>query len=344
MRSQSLLLFFAGLVAGGALAWGLARLKTRAAQAGLRAELAAERRFAEERRAQAGRADAFLSQLATLADTHRDLSARTQHLVDALRSPVVRGEWGEMQLRRVCELARMTEHVDFVLQRGTPGDGLLRPDLVVQLPGGRSIVVDAKTPMAAWLDAMEAPDDESRTDGLRDHARQVRDHITRLGARTYWAQFDDAPRFVVLFLPGESLFAAALQHDATLLEYGISRGVILASPTTLLALLRAVGDGWDRARAADQADEIVASGQELHARLATFTSHIGEVRRGLERAVEAYNRAAGALESRVMPQARRLGDLVAADDAADEALMTPVAATLRPPPAPPPPRAAASDP
>jgi DNA recombination protein RmuC len=307
-------LLILGAALGALAAWVVLRARAREQEATLRAELLAERRFAEERREQASRADAFLGQLATLTDTHRDLSARTQHLVDALRSPVVRGEWGEMQLRRVCELARMAEHVDYVLQRGTPGDPALRPDLTVQLPGGRVIVVDAKAPMQAWLDAMDASDDTSRTDALRDHARQVRDHITRLGAKAYWAQFEQAPRYVVLFLPGEALFAAALQHDATLVEYGIGRGVILASPTTLLALLRAVGDGWEREAAHRNAEVAVAQGRELHQRLQSFAGHMDEVRRGIERAVEGYNRAAGSLEQRVMPQARRLGELTGAGD------------------------------
>lgn len=317
-----------GTALGTGATWLLARSRTQSTVAALRAELEAERRFAEERRAQASRTDAFLGQLATLADTHRDLSARTQHLVDALRSPVVRGEWGEMQLRRVCELARMHEHVDYVLQRGTPGDAALRPDLTVQLPGGRAIVVDAKAPMQAWLDAMEAPDDSTRTDALREHARHVRDHITRLGAKAYWSQFEHAPRFVVLFLPGESLFAAALQHDATLVEYGMSRQVVLASPTTLLALLRAVGDGWEREAAHRNAEVAVSHGRELHHRLELFAEHLGELRRGLERAVEGYNRAAGALEHRVLPQARRLGGLTGAGDGSTPEV-TPVEGTLR---------------
>ncbi|MBL8960356.1 MAG: DNA recombination protein RmuC [Gemmatimonadetes bacterium] len=318
----------AGAIGGGVVTWLLGRSRGDATVAALRAELEAERRFAAERREQAARADLFLGQLATLADTHRDLSTRTQHLVDALRSPVVRGEWGEMQLRRVCELARMHEHVDYVLQRGTPGDGALRPDLTVQLPGRRAIVVDAKAPMQAWLDAMEAPDDETRTDALREHARHVREHITRLGAKSYWAQFEDAPRFVVLFLPGESLFAAALQHDATLVEYGMSRQVVLASPTTLLALLRAVGDGWEREAAHRNAEVAVAQGRELHHRLELFAGHLDEVRRGIERAVDGYNRAAGALEHRVLPQARRLGELTGAGDGSTPEV-TAVEGTLR---------------
>lgn len=312
--AASVAVLLLGIAIGGTVGWAVFRSRGSAVVAALRAELAAERRFGEERRAQASRSDAFLGQLATLADTHRDLSARTQHLVDALRSPVVRGEWGEMQLRRVCELARMHEHVDYVLQRGTPGDPALRPDMTVQLPGGRVILVDAKAPMQGWLDAMEAPDDTDRTDALREHARQVRDHITRLGAKAYWAQFDHAPRFVVLFLPGEALFAAALQHDATLIEYGMSRQVVLASPTTLLALLRAVGDGWEREAAHRNAEVAVAQGRELHERLGAFAGHLDDVRRGLERAVAGYNRAAGALESRVLPQARRLGELTGAGD------------------------------
>lgn len=311
----------AGVIGGAVLAWLVAQARHRAQVAALEAALEAERRFADERRTQAVRADAFLGQLAALTETHRDLSAQTQHLVDTLRSPVVRGQWGEMQLQRVCELAQMTEHVDFVTQATVPGpESRLRPDLTVLLPGGRTVVVDAKAPLAAFLDAMEAVDAEDRDAALDAHARQVRDHVTRLGSRAYWEQFDESPDFVVLFLPGEALFSAAVQADPGLIEYGVDRRVILASPTTLIALLRVVSRGWERQRVARHADEIREAGVELHARLETWAGHLGEVRRGLERAVEAYNRGVGALEQRVLPQARRLGELAGSGDGSTPAV------------------------
>lgn len=304
-----------GAILGALLMWLAIRARHVAVVAALRAERDAERRFGEERRAQAERSDTFLAQLASLTETHRDLSSQTQHLVDTLRSPVVRGQWGEFQLQRVCELAQMTEHVDFVLQAQVPSaDSRLRPDLTVLLPGGRTVVVDAKAPMSAWLDAMDAHDETDRTDALRRHARLVKDHVTRLAARAYWEQFPESPEFVVLFLPGEALFSAALQYDATLIEYGVQQGVILASPTTLIALLRVVGQGWERQRVARNADEIRELGVELHERLASYAGHLDEMRRGLERAVDGYNRSVGALELRVMPQARRFAHLTGAGD------------------------------
>ena len=325
----------AGALAGGVLTAVWLRERLRWREASLQSALDAERRFADERRTEAARADALLRQLASLTDTHRDLSAQTQHLVDTLRSPVVRGQWGEMQLQRVCELAQMTEHVDFVLQNTVESpETRLRPDLTVLLPGGRSIVVDAKAPLAAYLDAMEAPDESDRTDALRAHARQVREHIVRLGARGYWEQFAESPDFVVLFLPGEALFGAALQYDATLIEFGVERGVILASPTTLIALLRAVGQGWERQRVARNADEIRDLGVELHERLQSYTGHLGEMRRGLERAVEAYNRSVGVLELRVLPQARRFGRLTGAGDGDTPDVLPieePIRASIEPP-------------
>lgn len=304
-----------GVLAGALVTWLALRSRHLANVAALRAERDAERRFGEERRAQAERTDHFLKQLASLTETHRDLSSQTQHLVDTLRSPVVRGQWGELQLQRVCEMAQMVEHVDFVLQEPVPSEeSRLRPDLTVLLPGGRTVVVDAKAPMSAFLDAMEAPDESDRTDALRRHARLVKDHVTRLAARAYWEQFPESPEFVVLFLPGEALFSAALQYDANLIEYGVQQGVILASPTTLIALLRVVGQGWERQRVARNADEIRDLGVELHARLQTWAGHVDEMRRGLERAVDGYNRSVGALELRVLPQARRFGHLTGAGD------------------------------
>ncbi len=221
--------------------------------------------------ARAGAYESLLTQVASLADAHQELSGRTRHLVDALKSPVVRGRWGEMQLRRVCELAQMEAHVDFVEQGSVGGrEGTLRPDLQVLLPGGKVVIVDAKAPLQAYLEALEAPDDAARDALMRQHARQVRDHITRLSAKAYWEQFPQAPEFVVMFLPGETFFSAALQYDPTLIEYGVERRVVPASPTTLIALLRAVGYGWQQERVSRSAEEVRALGRELHDRLRSF--------------------------------------------------------------------------
>ncbi len=330
MSALQSIIFVAGLATGAALAWLLVRGRGQAREAALEATLASERGFAAERRAQGDRADALLAQLVALTDTHRDLSLQTQHVLDSLRSPVVRGQWGEMQLRRVCELAHMVEHVDFELQVSTDGPSRLRPDLTVLLPGGRTIVVDAKAPMQGYLDAVDATDDGERVDALRAHAREVRAHVVRLGAKGYWEQFEESPDFVVLFLPGEALFSAALQYDATLIEDAVQRRVILASPTTLIALLRAVGYGWERDRSSRHAEEIASLGQALHGRLGQFTGHMTEVRKGLERATEAYNRSVGALEQRVLPLARRVGDLAGSGDGQTEVLQ-PVDVALRTP-------------
>lgn len=301
-----------GATAGALMCWLWFRGRYRARLSALEMQLEGERSFAQERRVQAGRTDALLSQLASVTESHRQLSAQAQHLVDTLRSPVVRGQWGEMQLRRVCELAQMTEHVDFVLQETGAGPSRLRPDLRVELPGDRTIVVDAKAPMQAFLDAMETVDDLERAELLRQHARQVRDHVTRLGTKAYWEQLEGSPDFVVLFLPGEALFSTALQYDATLIEYGVSQRVMLASPTTLIALLRATAHGWQRVRATENADAIRALGGELHDSIASFLRHLDQVRSGLERATDGFNHAVGALDRRVLPHAHQLRDLGAA--------------------------------
>jgi DNA recombination protein RmuC len=301
-----------GVVIGALLGWAWARGRYRARLSAIEQQLEGERSFAQERRLQAERTDALLSQLASVSETHRQLSAQTQHLVDTLRSPVVRGQWGEMQLRRVCELAQMTEHVDFVLQDTGGSPSRLRPDLRVELPGDRTIVVDAKTPMQAFLDAMETVDELERAELLRQHARQVRDHVTRLGAKAYWEQLEGSPDFVVLFLPGEALFSTALQFDATLIEFGVSQRVMLASPTTLIALLRATAHGWQRVRATENAEAIRALGGELHDSIAGFLRNLDQVRSGLERATDGFNHAVGALDRRVLPKAHQLRDLGAA--------------------------------
>ena len=260
--------------------------------------------------ARAGAYESLLMQVASLAEAHRELSGRTRHLVDALKSPVVRGRWGEMQLRRVCELAQMLEHVDFVAQGSVGGrEGVLRPDLQVLLPGGKVVIVDAKAPLQAYLDALEAPDDTARDALMRQHARQVRDHITRLSAKAYWEQFPHAPEFVVMFLPGETFFSTALQYDPALIDFGVERRVVPASPTTLIALLRAVGYGWQQERVSQSAEEVRGLGRELYDRLRVFSSHLEDMRKGLERAVDSYNRSVGSLEQNVLPQARRFREL-----------------------------------
>ncbi len=269
---------------------------------------------------------ALNEQLKGLVDTHLPmLRNETANLVKALRQPIVRGRWGEIQLKRVVEMAGMLDHCDFLEQESrTTESGRLRPDMIVRLPGGKSIVVDAKAPISAYLDATESDDETVQRMKLADHARHVREHMTQLGRKAYWEQFDPAPEFVILFLPGEMFFSSALQQDPGLIEFGANERVIPATPTTLISLLKAVSYGWRQEALAQNAQEVATLGRQLYERIAKLGEHWGNVGDKLGRAVDAYNSATSSLETRVFVSARKLRDLKAAPEDLEIAPLFPV--------------------
>jgi DNA recombination protein RmuC len=260
-------------------------------------------RLDQERRESRGRLE---SQLRTLTETGEKLRTETGALVTALRKPNARGQWGQMQLRNVVELAGMVRHCDFVEQVSLPGDeGSLRPDLVIRMPGGKQVLVDAKAPLQGVLDAYEARDENERQAHLLDHARLLRKHVRALSDKAYWDQVEATPDFVVLFLPGEHLYGAALEADSTLIEDAMARRVLIATPTTLLAMLRAVSYGWQQERVADSAQAISDLGRELHTRLVKLSTLLQTLGSRLNSTVRAYNETVGSYEARVLPGARR---------------------------------------
>jgi DNA recombination protein RmuC len=275
-------------------------------------------------------------QVRALASSQEQLKKETHNLVTALRAPQTRGRWGEMQLRRVVELAGMVAHCDFDEQVTTSGeDGRLRPDMVVHVPGGLNVIVDAKVPLDAFLRVLEAEDEPSRQIALAAHARQLRNHIDQLAKREYWRQFEPSPDYVVAFIPGDRLLDAAFEHDGSILEYAISSRVLITTPTSLIALLRNVAQGWRDASMAENARVVKDLGAELYDRLRVLGSHFSKMHRSLSSTVEAFNDAVGSLESRVLVTARRFPDLaVVGHDAKELVELHPVTSMPRLPQAP----------
>lgn len=319
---MQLLIALVALIAGMALGWLLAaRRRADLARAGLalRDTIGAEAADALERvqqqlvtleRGRVGDDATLREQVRAMSETSEHLRAETAQLVTALRAPQVRGRWGELQLERIVEAAGLVEHVDFVTQSTAAGDGpVQRPDLVVRLTDGKQVVIDSKVAFSAYLEAMEARDEAMRNDRLRAHARQLRGHVDALSAKAYWQRFSPTPEFVVCFVPADAFLDAALRVDATLLEHAFERDVVLATPSTLVALLRTIAYSWRQQSLADNADTVLQLGRELYRRLITMGAHVDKLGRSLSATVASYNDTVGSLESRVLSTARQLNDL-----------------------------------
>lgn len=253
---------------------------------------------------------ALVAQIRGLGETQQRLHGETEKLVRALRTPSVRGRWGEIQLRRVVEIAGMIQHCDFVVQESVKTErGVRRPDMTIRLPNNRCVVVDSKVPLDQYLNSLETEDGDVQRQHLKEHAKQLRRHIQELAGKSYWDRLEDTPEFVVLFLPGEAFFGAALEQDPTLIEYGVDQRVILSTPTTLIALLKAVAYGWKQEQISQSAAEIAGLGRQLYDRVRSFTTHLQSTGDALSSAVRAYNQAVGSFETRLLVSARRLREL-----------------------------------
>jgi DNA recombination protein RmuC len=271
---------------------------------------ASQQQISELERARSEAYGSIRSQLEAMQLSQKSLTHETQNLVKALRRPEVRGRWGEITLKRLVELAGMVEHCDFQQQVHSVGDEqVIRPDMIVRMPDQRELVVDVKTPLNAYLEAIEAQDEAQRKLGLQRHARNIREHVRTLAGKAYWAQFTASPEFVILFIPGDQFLSAALNEDPDLIEYALSHQIILATPTSFVALLKAVAYGWRQLALADNAQEIRRLAEDLYARLSTFVGHLNRVGRQLASSVENYNRAVGSLERSVLPGARKFTEL-----------------------------------
>lgn len=266
------------------------------------------RTIEKERR---GEHESLKAQLKIMSDAEKELRNETSTLVKALRKPIIRGRWGEMQLRRVVELAGMVNHCDFYEQE-VAESGTMRPDVIIKLPGEKQVIVDAKTPCEAYLEAMETDDQDLKEHKMKDHARQVRQHVMALGKKSYWHSFQPTPEFVVLFIPSDNFFSAALEFDPSLIEVGVEQGVIIATPTTLIGLLRAIAYGWKQDKLSRHAEEVSRLGHELYKRITDMGKYWSKVGTSLTSSIDAYNKAVGCLETRVLVSARKFKEMGAA--------------------------------
>ena len=281
-------------------------------------------------KAREGAYRAIAEQVKNLAEGQTGLRSETSRLVQALRRPQTRGRWGEYQLRNVLEMAGMTAHVDYVEQSTVWGEeGRLRPDVIIRIPGGKSIIVDAKTPLDAYLSAMEAEDEEGRERLLGDHARQVRNHVRALASQDYWKALPETPEFVVMFIPGEAFFAAAIESDPDLLENAVRQRILISTPTTLIALVKTIAYGWQQENLAKNAQTVALQGRELYERIKTFGGHMGDLGKSLQQTVERYNKGIGSLERRVLPAARRFEELDVAPAGSTIPTLEPVETDIR---------------